>query len=471
MQQISSIQENHLKLAQSSLKQSLSRYQDFESKTKSNPSEALKKSRKQDLEALQEALTKLEKKVFSISTFGIVSCGKSSIINTLVGEDVFFTNALNGSTTEMQSTRWQPADKDIEIELIDTPGIDEVDGETRANLARVVAQKSDLILFVLAGDITKTEYLVLQELRKSQKPIVIVFNKVDLYPQADRQSIVKKLQSLNVANQETLDKTSSNDPDSDQTTSETLEQFLVENEIVMVSAKPRDIQVRTEAADGTVTTTWESPPPQIEELQTAITKIIQKEGISLLALNALVQARDAEHSMARNNINLQSESTQEIIWKYAKYKALAVAANPFPIVDVFGGFCVDLALIRALSKFYNLPLTNYEARSLWRKIIASSGGLLIGEIISTLALGIGKGGSAIVTAFSGFSAFGAYMGAAGIQSAIAGYTSYIIGKVAQVYLEKGCSWGKLGASTVIREIVDEVEPNTIIYRLQQELSV
>ena len=469
MQQISSIQEKHLKLAQSSLKQSLSRYQDFYSQTKSNPSEALQQSREKEIEALQEALDKLEQKVFAISTFGIVSCGKSSIINTLVGEEVFFTGALNGSTTTMQSTRWKPADEDIEIELIDTPGIDEVEGEARANMARVVAQKSDLILFVLAGDITKTEYLVLQELRKSQKPIVIVFNKVDLYPQKDRQSIVKKLQSLNAANQGEPEEINSESADSDLSSSESLEQFLVDNEIVMISAKPRDIQVRTETADGTVTTTWESPPPQIEELQAAITKIIHKEGVSLLALNALVQARDAEHSMARNNINLQSQSTQEIIWNYAKYKALIVAANPFPIFDVFGGFCVDLALIRARAKFYNLPLTNYETRSLWRQIIASSGGLLIGEIVSTLALGIGKGGSAIVTAFSGFGAFGAYMGAAGIQSAIAGYTSYIIGKVAQVYLEKGCSWGKLGASTVISEIVAQVEPNTIIYRLQQEL--
>jgi len=204
VQQISSIQEKHLKLAQSSLKQSLSRYQDSYSKSNSNPSETLQKSRKKEIETLQEALEKLDKKVFSISTFGIVSCGKSSIINTLVGEEVFFAGALNGSTTTMQSTRWKPENENIEIELIDTPGIDEVEGEARANMARVVAQKSDLILFVLAGDITRTEYLVLQELRKSQKPIVIVFNKVDLYPQADRQSIVKKLQSLNAANKDSI---------------------------------------------------------------------------------------------------------------------------------------------------------------------------------------------------------------------------------------------------------------------------
>ncbi|MBO3464307.1 GTPase, partial [Aetokthonos hydrillicola CCALA 1050] len=50
-----------------------------------------------------------------------------------------------------------------------------------------------------------------------------------------------------------------------------------------------------------------------------------------------------------------------------------------------------------------------------------------------------------------------------------GYGVYAVGKAAQVYLEKGCSWGQLGVSTVIQEILSEVEPNTILYRLRQEL--
>jgi magnesium-protoporphyrin O-methyltransferase len=43
------------------------------------------------------------------------------------------------------------------IELIDTPGIDEVDGEGRAELAKRIAQQADLILFIVAGDMTNPD--------------------------------------------------------------------------------------------------------------------------------------------------------------------------------------------------------------------------------------------------------------------------------------------------------------------------
>ena len=63
----------------------------------------------------------------------------------------------------------------------------------------------------------------------------------------------------------------------------------------------------------------------------------------------------------------------------------------------------------------------------------------------------------------------AYAGAAIAQAGIAGYGAYIVGQAAQVYLERGCTWGQMGASTVIQEILNQVEPNTILYRLRQEL--
>jgi predicted GTPase len=64
--------------------------------------------------------------------------------------------------------------------------LDEIEGEARANMAREVAKSADLILFIVAGDITRTEYESLAELRRAKKPLILVFNKIDLYPEADR---------------------------------------------------------------------------------------------------------------------------------------------------------------------------------------------------------------------------------------------------------------------------------------------
>ena len=445
-------QDRYFNRARASLQQAISWYGNFRRHGKYAPDNALQDTVRDDLQSLKRALDKLDRKVLRIATFGLVSCGKSSVINALVGQEVFQTGVLNGVTQFPQSVSWQPDNEEIAIELVDTPGIDEVGGKARAKMAREIAQQSDLILFVVAGDITRTEYLVLCQLRQSQKPIVIVFNKVDLYPYKDRQSIYNQLQLLNAGG-----------------STETLGQLISKDEIVMVTAKPQPIQVRKEAPDGTITTTEETPPPQIRELQETILRIISQEGRSLLALNALVQARDAEQNIASKTVTVREKSAQDIIWQYAKYKTIAVVANPIPFLDVIGGFGFDLALIRALSKLYGLPITSYEAGQLWRKIIASSGGLLLGEIGSSLALGVGKGGAAMISAFNSPGAFMIYSGTATVQGAIAGYGSYVVGKVAQVYLEQGCTWGDLGASTVIAEILSQVEPNTIIYRLRQEL--
>jgi GTPase SAR1 family protein len=37
-------------------------------------------------------------------------------------------------------------------------------------------------MFVVAGDITRTEYQALSELQAGCKPLILVFNKTDLYP-------------------------------------------------------------------------------------------------------------------------------------------------------------------------------------------------------------------------------------------------------------------------------------------------
>ena len=446
-------QEAQLNQAHASLQQSISWYSGFRRHGNLPPSDRLQASVRKDLQSLKNALNKLERKVIRISTFGLVSCGKSSLINALIGEEVVATGPLHGVTQSLVVLRWNtPPEKGLNAELIDTPGLDEISGEARATMAREIAQKSDLILFVVAGDITRTEYEALRELRITQKPLILVFNKIDLYPDRDRQEIYRQLQQLNAAHSRS-----------------SISELIAPHEIVLVAARPQPIQVRTELADGKVENTWEYPEPQIEQLQKALTQILQQEGKSLLALNALVQARNAEQNIARKTIELRQSEAQRIINKYARYKAIAVAFNPIILVDLLGGAIADLALIRALSKLYGLPITTYEAGSLLKRIIASSGGLLLGELGSGLFLGVGKSGAILGSGFDTMGGITAYLGTATAQGAIAGYGTYIIGRVAQVYLEQGCTWGEMGASTLIQEILSQVEPKTIIYRLKQEL--
>jgi uncharacterized protein len=430
--------------ARASLQQSLSRY------AVAKVGE-VSPSLQSDLDTLANTLAKLEQSNYSIAVFGLVSRGKSAVLNALMGEKVLETGPLNGVTRFPRSIRWSP-DGIIQIDLIDTPGLDEIDGEARGKMAAEVVRQADLILFIIAGDITQLEYQSLRELRQAQKPLLLVFNKADLYPAQEQQAIYQQLQSLS----------------GDTVSDELLQRLLSADEVVMIAADPTPIQVRIEYPDGTKKSEWEQPAPQIAPLREKIQELLAREGRSLLAINALVQARSAEANLAKSTLTSMQSEANALVWQFAQYKALAVAINPIAIFDVLGGVFVDLVLIRSLAKLYNLPMTNYEISKLLNGIVFSSGSLLLGELATSIVFGVGKT-TALLGAGINLSAIPGYLGAGAIQGGIAGYGAYMVGKATQTYLEEGCSWGQLGANTVIQEILDRVDDATIISRLRDEL--
>lgn len=443
------LQETHLNRARASLRQALSWYGYLRKSGHLSSNPELSGLVKPELEALNSTLNKLDSNTIRIAAFGLVSRGKSAVLNALLGEKILQTGPLNGVTQWPRSVRWQPGGK-VQVELIDTPGLDEIQGESRAQMAREVARQADLILFIVSGDITRTEYQALLELRQAQKPLILVFNKIDLYPDIDRAAIYQNLQQLGAGNIQAKP--------------------LLPDEIVMVAAEPAPMEVRVEWPDGRVSYEWETPPTQIEELQQTILNILNREGRSLLALNALLQAREAEAAIAQKTMDLREREAEDIIWQFTKYKALAVGLNPVAFLDILAGTVADLALIRSLARLYGLPMTSYEASKILKTILFSCGGLLLGELGSSFLLGLGKSTVALASGENPTN-ITAYAGSAIAQAGIAGYGAYSVGKAAQVYLEKGCTWGQLGASTVIAEILSQVDQNTILYRLQQELGI
>lgn len=413
---------------------------------------------KQGIDQLTTLLNKLDGSLLRVAVFGLVSRGKSAVINGLLGEKVLDTGPLNGVTQWPRSVYWQldaaDGEKALRIELIDTPGLDEIEGRSREDVAQQVAQQADLILFVVSGDVTKTEYEALQQLYATRKPLLLVFNKVDLYPDADQKSVAANLQALW---QEAEDN------------SDLPQGARLVDEIVMVSAEPAPLQVRVEWPDGRVSEEWEHPPAQITPLREALLRTVESEGPTLVALNALKQAGEIEENVTKEITELHREDANELIWKYAKYKAIAVALNPIALVDMLGGISSDIVMIRALSRLYGFPMTRFEASSLWQGIIRSSGTLLLSEFGTSLFLGFGKSGAAIWSAFESFSGLTAYAGAMTAQAGAAGYGTYAVGQAAKVYLQQGCSWGPNGVNTVMQTILSQAKEDSMLERLQEEI--
>ncbi|MDJ1185588.1 GTP-binding protein [Roseofilum casamattae] len=440
-------QETHLNRARASLRQSLSQYNKLLRQPRPLPIQT-------ELSILATNLEKLDQNVICIAAFGLVSRGKSAVLNGLVGEKILPTGPVHGVTQWPRSVRWRPHPQGkVQVELIDTPGLDEVGGEVRADMARDVARQADLILFVVAGDITQTEYDGLFFLAQTHKPLILVFNKIDLYPEPDLQSISRRLQQLG------SDLSLGDEPTT-----------LTTNEMVRVAAEPMARQVRVELPDGEVRHEWETPEPQMEELRAKIVEVLNREGRSLLALNALVQAQQAEVQIAQKTRETHVQEAEKLIWNYARSKGIGVALSPIALLDIPGGAIADLALIRALARLYGLPLNTYEASQLWKTILLSSGGLVLGEIGTSILFGFGKtAATAMGASGESATALSAWVPAAIVQGAIAGYGAYRVGRVTEVYLQQGCTWGTLGPSTIIQEILQELDSQAILYRLRAEI--
>src|SRR3954469_21141966 len=160
-----------------------------------------------ELRQLRELGQKLDENTIEIAAFGMVSRGKSSVLNALLGQDVFKVGTTHGTTVSRAAQRWEhsaapghPGLEGARLVLVDTPGIDEVGGEVREAQARDVARHADLILFVVSSDMQRREVEALSELREVQKPILLVFNQVDRYPDADRDQIYAKIKDERVRN-------------------------------------------------------------------------------------------------------------------------------------------------------------------------------------------------------------------------------------------------------------------------------
>jgi GTP-binding protein Era len=124
-----------------------------------------------------------------------VGVGKSSLVNALVGEAVLATDVAHGCTRQQQAVPWPIAVPGLTgVDLVDTPGIDEVAAAGRARLAARVALQADLVLLVLDGDITRVELEALEALRDGGKPVLPVLNRSDCWPPHELDALLQSIQ-------------------------------------------------------------------------------------------------------------------------------------------------------------------------------------------------------------------------------------------------------------------------------------
>lgn len=396
--------------------------------------ESVRQSLSSDYQQVQDMLERLQHQQVHIAVFGRVSVGKSALLNALLGERRFSTSPLHGETKEAAKGRWQEV-LSGNVYLIDTPGINEVGGEAREQLAKDVANRAELVLFVVDGDITETELNALRVISAAHRPIILVLNKADRYTQAERESLLASL-------------------------ARHTQGLVAPEHIVLASANPPEqIVIRTDA-DGNEQESTRQPPPEVAQVKRLLWDILEAEGETLAALNASLFASSLSDEIGQRIVSARSGIAERWIHLYATAKGIAVGINPVPVADLGAGIAVDVSLILHLSRLFGLPLTKQEAGELVWTISASA------LAITGTAWGVGLLSSSLKAVTGGLST----LLTGSLQAGIAYYATYLTGQVALRYFAQGKSWGEGGPKYVVQQILDGLDKDSILKQAKEEIA-
>lgn len=395
--------------------------------------DGVRESLAHDYAAVESMLDKLENGHLHLSVFGRVSTGKSSLLNALIGEERFAVSPLHGETKHSTMQAWQEIEAGG-VFLIDTPGLDEAGGEDRESLAKEVAGRSDLVIFVLDGDITDTELVALKAASSQGRPILVALNKGDLYTGTQREALLKSVR--------------------DKTTG-----LIDPQHVIVVSAQPRPQVLITVDAAGIERESERPRDPDIAELRLRLWQILENEGKTLVALNASLFAADLSDQVGRRILAARRELGEKLVRTYCVAKGIAVACNPIPVADLFAAAFIDVGMVVHLSKVYGLPLNRQEAGSIVKVIMLESAALMgtvwaLHFVSSALKVGT-IGLSTILTA--------------GAQGSIAYYSTYLVGNAAAEYLAHGKSWGEGGPKNVVKKILESLDRDSVLLGARQEI--
>ena len=117
-----------------------------------------------------------------VALLGRPNVGKSTLFNRMVGKKISIIEDTPGVTRDR--IYGNVKFKDYTFHLIDTGGIDLADEHFNDSIkmqAELAIDEADLILFVVDGKegLTANDYAVRDMLLKSQKPVIVVINKMD----------------------------------------------------------------------------------------------------------------------------------------------------------------------------------------------------------------------------------------------------------------------------------------------------
>lgn len=133
-----------------------------------------------------------------VSVVGRPNVGKSTLINSIIGKKVAITSSKAQTTRNIIQGIYN--EEDTQIVFVDTPGIHKPNsklGKVLNNQAYYSMQDTDFIMFVVdTSGLGRGDEFIINEIKKVNKPVILVINKIDTVSKEELIKIVRAYNEL-----------------------------------------------------------------------------------------------------------------------------------------------------------------------------------------------------------------------------------------------------------------------------------
>jgi len=276
---------------------------------------------------LQELAARQESGSVHLCFFGEISSGKSSLIKALVPDADVAISAVGGSTMDIRHFRWRD-DKGRQILLTDVPGSGGLESKLD-QVAEEEALRSQVVLFICDGDLTRAESHAVQRLLALEKPLILVMNKSDRYSREEQSMLLERL----------LDQLGD------------LGSEFANDQVVAVSAGG-EIDAVQRQPDGSEATIRRTRPADIGVLVVAINRLIEDDIDSLDIRRDRAVFRLAADKLKEAEFEYRQQRAAQIIRSSTRKAVVGALAAVSPGTDIIIQGYIGTAMTRELCSLF-----------------------------------------------------------------------------------------------------------------------
>ena len=225
----------------------------------------------------------------------------------------------------------------FQVEWLETAGLD-LPSNSQVNLASEINLAADVVLFLIAGDLTDSQWQTIQELSASRQRLLLIFNKQDQYPRTERDMIFQQV-------------------------SYRVKDLIAPEDILAISAAPNPVKVRQHQEDGSIQEWSEQPEADVKVLGERLEEILTQEKEELVWATTWRQAMGLQRQ-AKDRLNqIRRERALPIIEQNQWIAAAAAFANPVSSLDLLVTAAVSAQMVVDLGNIYQQKFSLSQAQT------------------------------------------------------------------------------------------------------------